>query len=89
MVQSSNLGEREDFRPRPEETWIPNSLLCSFLVGKTAPGLREPPTPSSAEVKERIELYFCSSLDLHSLPQGEIFIVREGSTFGVILKTWA
>ena len=53
------------FRTRPDRPSGPPSLLYSghrvFLGVKTAEALRWPPTPHSAEVKERI------GLDLHSI----------------------
>jgi hypothetical protein len=49
------------FRTRLNRPWNPPSLLYYgyrvFSTGKTAGAWRWPPTPSSAEVKERVELY--------------------------------
>ena len=55
-----------DFRPCPERPCGPPSLLHNgyriFPVDKSAGAWRSPPTPSSAEVKERVELYlYCPS----------------------------
>ena len=60
----SNPGEGEIFSTRPDRPWGPPSLLYNgyrvFPGGKAAGAWRWPPTPSGAEVKERVELYICS-----------------------------
>ena len=60
-VRGSNPGGGEIFRTSPHLPWGQPSLLYNgyrvFLGGKTAVVWRWPPTPSSAEVKERVELY--------------------------------
>ena len=54
----------EFFLTRPDRLWGPPSLLYNgyrvFPGGKAAGAWRWPTTPSSAEVKERVELYICS-----------------------------
>jgi len=54
----------EIFRTRPDRPWGPHSLLNNkylvFSVGKRSEEWRWPPTPSSAEVKKRVQLYFYS-----------------------------
>jgi hypothetical protein len=54
----------EIFRIRPDRPWGPPSLLYNgyqvFSRGKVVGAWRWPPTPSSAEVKERVELYLYS-----------------------------
>jgi hypothetical protein len=54
----------EIFRTRPDRLWGPPSLLYNgyrvFPWGKAAGSLRWPPTPSSADVKGRVELYLYS-----------------------------
>ena len=45
-----------------------------FPWGKAAGAWNWPPTPSSAEVKERIEIYLYSSLGLRGLLQGELYL---------------
>ena len=52
----------EIFRTRPDRPWGPPSRLYKgvldlFPGGKAAGTWRSPPTPYSAEVKERVELY--------------------------------
>jgi len=59
-------GEGEIFRTRPDRPWGPPSLLYNghwvFPGGNLARPWRwlPSPPPSSAEVKERVELYLCS-----------------------------
>ena len=58
-VRGSNPGGGEIFRICPERPWGPLILLYNaygaFPGGKAAGELRRPPTPSSADVKERVE----------------------------------
>ena len=62
----------DTFRIRPYRPWGPPSLLyngyrvSSPVVKRPGRGVNHPP-PSSAEVKERVELYLYSPLGLHSL----------------------
>jgi hypothetical protein len=64
-MQGSNPGGGEVFRTRPDRSWGPPSVLGAIGTG-TFPGVKRPgcdvdqPPPSSAEVKERVELYLFS-----------------------------
>ena len=52
-----NLGEGEIFRTCPNRTWDPLSHLHNGMgVKRPGRGVNRP-SPSSAEVKERVELY--------------------------------
>jgi hypothetical protein len=61
----SNPCGGEIFRIRPDRPWDPPSLLCNgyrfFPWGKATGPWRWPPFPSSADVKERVELHLYSS----------------------------
>ena len=72
-VQGSTPGECEIFRTGPDRPWGPSSLLYtaylfSFPVIKRPRRCVAQPSPSSAQVKERVQLY------LHSLsgPSGPV-----------------
>ena len=71
-VRGSNAGRCDIFRTRPTRHWSPRSLLynkyrISFLGAKRPGRGVNHPHPSSAEVKERVELYLNSSAG-RSLP---------------------
>jgi len=59
-----NSGEGAIFRTRSHWSWIPPSLLYNWYRvhsrGNAAGAWRWPPTPSSAEVEERVDLYLFS-----------------------------
>jgi hypothetical protein len=61
-VRRSNPGAGEIFRSRPDRPWSPPSLLYKGYRS-AFPGVKrsgrgfDQPSPSSAEVKERVELY--------------------------------
>jgi hypothetical protein len=64
-LRAGRSGDRipvggETFLTRPDRPWDPPSLLYNgyrvFLGSKAAGPWRWPPTPSSAEVKERVQL---------------------------------
>jgi len=63
-VRRSNPGGDEIFRTRSDRPWGPPSLLYNwyrvFPGDKAAGAWRWLPTPSSDEVKERVELYLYS-----------------------------
>jgi hypothetical protein len=64
-VRRSNPGGGEIFRTRQDWPWGPPRLLCNSYrvsfpeVKRPERGANHPP-PSSAEVKERVELCLCS-----------------------------
>jgi hypothetical protein len=69
-LRAGRSGDRnpvggEIFRTRPARPWGPPNRLHNgyraFPGGKTAEAWRWPHTPSSAEVKERVQLYLYSS----------------------------
>ena len=77
-VRGSNPGEGEIFRTRPDWPLGPPCLLYNGYpissLSKAARAWRWPPTPSSAEVKETVELYPYSPSGLHGLLQGELYL---------------
>jgi len=69
----------EIFRTRPDRLRGPPRLLyngyqISFQgVKRPGRGVDHPP-PSSAEVKETVELYLYSPLDLHGTLRGDLYL---------------
>ena len=63
-VRGWNLFRSGIFLARPDRSWGPPSLLyngyCVFTEGKAAEAWIWPPTISSSDVKERVEVYFYS-----------------------------
>ena len=74
----SRWGGGEILRTRLDRPWGPSSILHNgyriFLGGKAAWAWCWRPTPSSADVKERAELYFYSPLGLRGLFEGELYL---------------
>ena len=74
-----NPGGDEVIRTRPDRLWGQPSLLykgyqtCFQGVKQPGHGV-EHQSPSSAEVKERVELYLNSPLGLRGLFQGEPYL---------------
>jgi hypothetical protein len=66
-VRGSIPGGGEIFRTHPDRPWGPHSLL--YKGYQVFPGAKRlcPPTLSSAEIKERVELFLFSPLDLRGL----------------------
>jgi len=66
-IWGSNPDRRQVFRPRPDGRWGPPSLPYNgyrvfFPVLKRSERVLDQPTPTSAEVKERVDLYlYCPS----------------------------
>jgi hypothetical protein len=62
-VRGLNPGGGEIFRTFPDRIWGPPCFLYNgyrdIPGGKASKALRLPLTPSSADVKERVELYIC------------------------------
>jgi hypothetical protein len=84
-VRGSSPGEDEVFLTRPDRSWIPLSLIqcieANFPGGKAVGawrGFNHPP-PSSAEVKERVELH-------HSPIWAFVVCFRANFTFTMVIK---
>jgi hypothetical protein len=71
-VRGSNPGGGQILRNRLDRHWGPTTLLYN-VYRVSFPGVKRPgrgvdhPPPSSAEVKERVELYLYSPLGLRGL----------------------
>jgi len=98
-VRGSNPGRGWDFPHPSRQTlgpiqppiqWVPGLSRC-----KAAGAWRWPPTPTSAKVKERVELTSTPTLRLRDLLQGQLhctirltkpFIYRNSQFCGVLLR---
>ena len=71
----------------PPAKWVPNL----YPVSKAAKGWCWPPTPSSAEVKERVGLYLYTPLGLHGLLEEELdsIIIIIIIIFALLLSGWS
>ena len=71
-VRELNFGEEKIFRTCPDRPWGPPNLLYEGYPASFS-GVKRPgcgvdlPPPSSAEVKEEIEVYLYSPSGLHGL----------------------
>jgi hypothetical protein len=78
MVRGSNSGWMEIFCTRPDRLRV-HPAFCFNVYRVSSPGVRRPrhgvdsPPPSSAAVKERVELYLCAPLCFHGLFWGELY----------------
>ena len=77
-----NSGGDEIFGTCPDRSRGPPSLLYNgyrvYFPGVKQPGRRvHHPPPSSAKVKERLELYLYSPFCLHGCMYGEVYLSRD------------
>ena len=75
-------------RTRPDLSWGPPSLLHNeyrvFPGGKAAGGRSLPPTPSLAEVKERVRLHIYSPYELSWFVLGCTLTIQAPTIFNKI-----
>ena len=95
-VRGTDAGVGEIFRARPHRTWVPSSLLYNGYrvsiprIKRPELGVNHPP-PTSAEVKERVELYRYSLYEPSStvleqiLPLSRVWIMVPVTHFFSIL----
>ena len=93
-VRGSDAGEDEIFRTRPDRPWGPTSLLYNgyrvFFLGVKRPGRGVNQTPSSsAEVKERVELYLYYSSESSEPVVGQTLPLPFSFLMFVIPSCWS
>jgi hypothetical protein len=89
-VRGSSPGAGEIFRTRPDWPCGPPSLLSNgyrvIPCSKAAAAWRWPPTPSRAEVKEKVDLYLYPPVCLHGLLWGalhlDLYLYRRNGAVG-------
>ena len=97
-VRGSNSGAGEIFRTRTDQLWGPSSLLHNGhrvfpAVKRPERGVDHPP-PSSAEVKERVELYLYSPSGPSwpvlgwTLPWVQLFLSWNSIILGMTGSSW-
>ena len=79
-IRIQNPGGGEIFRTRPDWPWgltshLYNGYWVTFLGVKPLGRDVDHAPPSSAEIKEKVELYLYPRLDLRGVLQGELYLL--------------